>query len=103
VKRISDLCTADGVFVLPSIAKGERSIQQCTSRLEEIRQDQPGDRTWTIWRRFLKTICKDVNETTRNTKMSRKGGRMTNETGQRMRLRVPLENWNISANESERL
>jgi hypothetical protein len=28
VQRLSDLCTADGVFVLPSIAKGERSIRQ---------------------------------------------------------------------------
>ena len=27
VKRISDLCTADGDFILPSIAKGERSIK----------------------------------------------------------------------------
>jgi hypothetical protein len=28
VQRISDLCTADGVFVLPSILKGETSIRQ---------------------------------------------------------------------------
>jgi hypothetical protein len=26
VKRLSDLCTADGTFLLPSVAKGERSI-----------------------------------------------------------------------------
>jgi hypothetical protein len=26
-KRISDLCTADGLFVLPSIMKGELSIR----------------------------------------------------------------------------
>jgi hypothetical protein len=62
VKRISDLCTAYGVFVLPSITKGERSIRQCTSKLEEIRQERPGGNTWTIWRRFLDTICKDVKE-----------------------------------------
>jgi hypothetical protein len=36
VQRISDLCTADGEFILPSIVKGERSIRQCASRLEEI-------------------------------------------------------------------
>jgi hypothetical protein len=40
VKRISDLCTADGVFVLPSITKGERSIRQCTSKLDK--KDQVG-------------------------------------------------------------
>ena len=58
VQRISDLCTADGHFILPSIAKGERSIRQCTSKLNEIKQDQPGDQTWSVWRKFLKTICK---------------------------------------------
>jgi hypothetical protein len=29
VQRISNLCTADGVFILPSISKGERSITMC--------------------------------------------------------------------------
>jgi hypothetical protein len=38
VQRISDLCTADGLFILPSIAKGERSIRQCASKLEEIKK-----------------------------------------------------------------
>jgi hypothetical protein len=103
VQIISYLCTADGVFVLPSIVKGERSIRQCTSKLEEIRQDRPGGRKWTIWRQFLKTICKNETATTRNRTTSRKGGRLTNEIGQRMRLRVPRGNWIISANESERL
>jgi hypothetical protein len=37
VKRVSDLCTADGVFILPSILKGELSIRQCASKLEDIR------------------------------------------------------------------
>ena len=58
VKRISDLCTADGAFIIPSIAKGERSIRQCTSKLTEIIQERPGDQSWTVWRKFLKTICK---------------------------------------------
>ncbi|OEU18182.1 hypothetical protein FRACYDRAFT_236453 [Fragilariopsis cylindrus CCMP1102] len=58
VKRLSDLCTADGAFIIPSIAKGERSIRQCTSKLKEIIQERPGDQSWTVWRKFLKTICK---------------------------------------------
>ena len=37
VKRISDLSTADGDLLLPSIAKGERSIRQCTSKLDNIK------------------------------------------------------------------
>jgi hypothetical protein len=48
VKRLSDLCTADGIFVLPSIAKGERSIRQNISRLNSIKQDRPGEMAWTL-------------------------------------------------------
>jgi hypothetical protein len=66
VPWISDLCTADGDFVLPSIAKGERSIQQCASNLEGIRQERPSGTSWTIWRRFLSTICKQEQEQTSN-------------------------------------
>ena len=46
VKRISDLCTADGTFVLPNIYKGEKSIRQCSSRLGEINQQRPSEATW---------------------------------------------------------
>jgi hypothetical protein len=69
--------------------------------LEEIRQERPGERTWTIWRRLLDTICKDAVE--KYTKKNRGEGRMTGEIGQRMRLRVPLGERNILANESERM
>jgi hypothetical protein len=62
VKRLSDLCTADGIFVLPSIAKGERSIRQNVSRLNSIKQDRPGEPAWTLWRKFLRTICKEKEE-----------------------------------------
>jgi hypothetical protein len=168
VQRISDLCTADGVFILPSIAKGERSVRQCASKLEEIKQERPGGNTWTVWKRFLNTLCtykeatrtamnidkimeKTEEETrnkfnigtiitkywggtpyigtiTRNTgqyykirykdndkeelnhsevrKYANKNsgeGRSTREIGQRMRLTIPLGNWNILANESERM
>jgi hypothetical protein len=162
VQRISDLCTADGVFVLPSIVKGERSIRQCASKLEEIKQERPSGNSWTIWRKFLNTICMNDNENTiynikemkgerikhsigtkitkywsgvpyigkvissiekyyrvqyedgdeeelnhgEVTKYMRKNsgeGRMTGEIGTRMRLRIKLGNWNIPANESERL
>jgi hypothetical protein len=67
VKRISDLCTADGIFVLPSIMKGERSIRQNVSRLSDIRQERPGETAWTVWRKFLHTICKEEKDTNKNT------------------------------------
>jgi hypothetical protein len=169
VQRISDLCTADGVFILPSISKGERSIRQCASKLGGIRQERPGESTWTIWTRFLNTICKNDNENKKgnnnndndknrkqdeekekfsmgtiitkywngvpytgividNTgkyykiryndndeeelnhtevqkyrKKNRGEGRMTGEIGQRMRLRRPLGEWTILANESDKM
>jgi hypothetical protein len=62
VKRLSDLCTADGIFVLPSIAKGERSIRKNVSRLISIKQDRPGEPAWRLWRKFLRTICKEKEE-----------------------------------------
>jgi hypothetical protein len=58
VKRLSDLYTADGIFVLPSVAKGERSIRQNVSRLNSIRQERPGEPAWTLWRKFLRTYVK---------------------------------------------
>jgi hypothetical protein len=163
VQRISDLCTADGVFVLPAIVKGERSIRQCTSKLEEIKQERPDGNSWAVWRKFLSTLCKNEMENTiYNNKKEKKGdrirhsigteitkywrgipyigkvissidkyykvlyedsdeeelnhgevnkymkknrgeGRMTGEVGQRMRLRIKLGDWNIKANESDRL
>jgi hypothetical protein len=50
------------VHGLPSIAKGKRSIRQSASRLEEIKQEQPSETTWTIWRTFLHTICNKEEE-----------------------------------------
>ena len=78
VKRVSDLCTADGVFILPSILKGELSIRQCASKLEDIRQERPSETTWTIWRKFLRTLC------TQDTNIDNKGYNNTTDkkTGQ---------------------
>jgi hypothetical protein len=162
VKRISDLCTADVVFILPSILKGELSIRQCASRLDDIRQERPSEITWLIWRKFLSTLCTqetniidtrqtNTTDTTRQhstgTKITKywnglpyqgivtnnKGkyyrikyedndeeelnhgevtkyrnknlgeGRTTGEIGTRTRLKKPLGDWRILANESERL
>jgi hypothetical protein len=161
VQRVSDLCTADGVFVLPAIVKGERSIRQCASKLEEIKQERPSGNLWTVWRKFLSTICRNEKENTiynekskgdrikrrigtkitkywsgipyigkvissiaqyykvqyedgdeeelnhgEVTKYMKKNcgeGRMTREIGKRMGLIIKLGDWNIPANESERM
>jgi hypothetical protein len=161
VQRVSDLCTADGVFVLPAIVKGERSIRQCASKLEEIKQERPSGNLWTVWRKFLSTICRNKKEDTiynekskgdrikrrigtkitkywsgipyigkvissiaqyykvqyedgdeeelnhgEVTKYMKKNcgeGRMTREIGKRMGLIIKLGDWNIPANESERM
>jgi uncharacterized protein YbaR (Trm112 family) len=62
VQQISDLCTADGIFILPSIVKGERSIRQCASKLGAIRQERPGGNTWTTWKKFLNTLWNGTEE-----------------------------------------
>ena len=101
VKRISDLCTADGTFILPNVHKGERSIRQSSSRLKEINQQRPGDATWGIWRKFLKTLCN--NTTNPMYESCTSGAANAKDTGRRLRLRLPLGDWEGKANESERL
>jgi hypothetical protein len=82
VQRISDLCSADGVFVIPSIAKGERSIRQCASKLEEIKQERPSGNSWTVWRKFLSTICKnEIEITTHNNTNKQKEERIKHSIG----------------------
>jgi hypothetical protein len=70
VQQISDLCTADGIFILSSIVKGERSIRQCASKLGTIRQERPGGNTWTTWKKFLNTLCKGTEERITNNQPS---------------------------------
>jgi hypothetical protein len=101
VKRISDLCTADGTFVLPNVHKGERSIRQSSSRLHEINQHRPNEVTWGIWRNFLKTICTKGNDAMYETCTS--GINEVKEVGTRLRLNRPLGDWLVRANDSERL
>jgi hypothetical protein len=163
VKRLSDLCTFDGVFILPSILKGELSIRQCASKIEYIRQERPSETTWPIWRKVLRTLCiqdKKVDSIRQNNKTNktlerhnigttitkywnglpyygtvtndigryykiqyndndeeelnhgevakhrdknRGEGHTTSEIGTIMRLRRPLGDWRILANESEKL
>ena len=101
VKRISDLCTADGTFVLPNIYKGEKSIRQCSSRLEEINQQRPSEATWGTWRKFLKSICDCSIDPMYHT--CNDGKDELKAIGTRLRLSIPLGNWNVITNESKRL
>jgi hypothetical protein len=101
VKRISDLCTADGKFILPSVQHGERSIRQCTSRLGEITQHRPNDVTWGVWRKFLKSLCD--TDSTPMYDQCRTGLQEAKAVGKRLRLSIPLGDWQVKANESERL
>ena len=57
VKRLSDICTADGQFIVASVWDGTRSVRQSQSRLEEIFQDRPGNTEWTEWRKLLRSFC----------------------------------------------
>ena len=44
VQRLSDICTADGQFILKSVWDGDLCITQSQSRLNEIIQEKPGTR-----------------------------------------------------------
>jgi hypothetical protein len=102
LKRISDLCTADVTFIiLPNIHKGERSIKQSSSRLSEIHKQRPNEVSWSIWRNFIKTSCTSNNDPMYATCSS--GIDKVKEVGKRLRLRSPLGDWLIKANDSERL
>jgi hypothetical protein len=96
VKRISDLCTADGTFILPNVHKGERSIRQSSSRLSEINQQRPNEVSWSIWRNFLKTLCTSTKDPMYVSCSS--GIDEVKEVGKRLRLGSPLGDWLIKAN-----
>ena len=59
VHQLSDICTADGNYILTSVLQGHRSEGQSASRLEEIIQDRPADSYWNVWRKFLHPLCHD--------------------------------------------
>ena len=65
VKWISDICNIDGSEVLKLVKNGVQSIRKSSSYNEEVVQDQPGSKTWTIWQNFLrKHICTNCWRTT---------------------------------------
>ena len=57
VKCLSDICSADGHYIITSVWDGNRSVTQSQSRLEEILQDQPGNKEWAEWRKLLRSLC----------------------------------------------
>ena len=59
VQRLSDICTADGQFILKSVWDGDLCITQSQSRLDEIIQEKPAKKEWTQWRKLLKSFCHD--------------------------------------------
>ena len=57
IHQLSDMCTADGNYILDTVFQGEQSINQSTSRTEEIIQERPDSTSWRIWRTFLRPMC----------------------------------------------
>ena len=62
VQRLSDICTADGQFILKSVWDGDLCITQSQSRLVEIIQEKPEKKEWTQWRNFLKSLCYEKSQ-----------------------------------------
>ena len=57
IHQLSDMCTADGIYILDTVFQGEQSINQSTSRTEEIIQERPDSTSWRVWRNFLQPMC----------------------------------------------
>ena len=57
IKRLSDICTADGHYIITSVFNGNQSVTQSQSRLEEIIQDRPRNKEWAEWRKLLQLFC----------------------------------------------
>ena len=62
VQHLSDICTADGQFILQSVWDGDLCITQSHSWLEEILQDKLGKKEWTQWCNFLKSFCHEKSQ-----------------------------------------
>ena len=81
VRCVSDLCNANGTYVLPNIEQGFCNIQQFQFKYKEIIQELPYEKIWTVWQRFLCThICNN-----------------------KWKLRMSLGPWKISYESSNRL
>ena len=63
IHQLSDMCTADGNYILDTVFQGEWSINQSISRTEEIIQERPDSTSWRIWRNFLRPMCYEGSST----------------------------------------
>ena len=61
VQRLSDICTADGHYILESVLDGQQSVTQSQSQLEEIIQERPENKEWCVCGAifFINTVMKD--------------------------------------------
>ncbi|MGK3747229.1 MAG: hypothetical protein ACI90V_014093, partial [Bacillariaceae sp.] len=56
----------------------------CASKLEEIKQERPSGNSWTLWRKFLSTICTNDNENTIYNTKEMKGERIKRSIGNKI-------------------
>ena len=54
---MSDICIAEGHYILQSVMDRQQSGSQSQSRLEEIIQERPENKEWRAWRRVLRQYC----------------------------------------------
>ena len=59
IHQLSDMCTADRNYILDTVIKEERSINQSASRDNKIVQERLDNISWSIWRTFLRLMCYD--------------------------------------------
>jgi hypothetical protein len=66
VERLSDICNTTGTCILPSVWKGERPQSQRVDL--PTNQAKPHDKSWTLWRRFLKLVYLHPSKSTANSR-----------------------------------
>jgi zinc-binding in reverse transcriptase/Endonuclease/Exonuclease/phosphatase family len=59
VLTLSDMLNAQGTAFAIGIYQGFRSVSQSYSTLQEPLQERPNDHTWSLWRRFLRSLSPD--------------------------------------------
>ena len=57
IYQLLDIYTADGSYILDTVLKGKRSINQSASRKDYIVQEQQDNTKWRVLRKFLRPLC----------------------------------------------
>ena len=76
VQYVSQISTVDGTNFVPGILEGDDSQLVYQTTLTKPHQEKPGDRSWKLWKRILKTLTSFPKTTTN--KLTKRLGKWIN-------------------------